>query len=81
MCFEPEPAREVDRRDAGSRPPIDFLTGAVQFAMVSAAQWHGKFVADLEAETARLGKAQMVRVAGLAPADEAWLFGHEPLPR
>ena len=46
--------------------------------MVCPAQRDREFVADLEAETAGLRKPQMVGIAGLAPADEAGLFGHEP---
>ena len=78
MGFEPEPARDGDRLDAASRPPIDFLAGAVQFAMMRAAQRDREFVADLEAESAGLRKPQMVGVGGLPAADEAGLFGHEP---
>jgi hypothetical protein len=44
---------------------------------VSAAQWDREFVADLEAETAGLREPQMVGIAGLAPANEARLFGYE----
>src|SRR6476620_413632 len=46
--------------------------------MVCPAQWDREFVADLEAETAGLREPQMMGIAGLAPADEARLFGHEP---
>ena len=46
--------------------------------MVCPAQWDREFVADLEAETAGLREPQMVGIAGLASADEARLFGHEP---
>ena len=60
-----------------SRPPIDFLAGPVQLPMMRATQRHGELVADLEAETAGLREPQMVRVAGLAAADEARLLGHE----
>ena len=41
------------------------------------AERHRKFIADLLAETARLRKPQMVRVAGLTAADEAGLSGHK----
>ena len=54
-----------------------FLAGAVQFAMMRAAKRDGEFIADLLPKAARLRKAQMVRVAGLAAADEAGLFGHK----
>ncbi len=46
--------------------------------MVCPAQWDREFVADLEAETAGLREPQMMGIAGLAPANEARLFGHEP---
>ena len=77
MCFDPEPARDIDRLDADSRPPIDFLAGPVQLPMMRATQRHRELVADLEAEPAGLCEPQMVRVAGLAAADEAGLFGHK----
>ena len=78
MGFQPKLARQADGLETGFRPPVRFLAGAVQFAMVCPAQRDGEFVADLEAETAGLRKPQMVGIAGLAPADEAGLFGHEP---
>ena len=77
MGFEPKPACSLDGLDSYSRPPIDFLTGPVQFPMVSAAEWHRELVADLEAEPAGLREAQMVGVAGLASADKAALLGHK----
>ena len=73
--FQPQLARESDGLETGFRPPVGFLAGPVQFAMVCAAQRDGKLVADLEAETAGLRKPQMMGIAGLAPADEARLFG------
>ena len=42
------------------------------------AQRHCEFVADFLCQSAGLGKAQMVRVAGFATADEAGLFCNEP---
>ena len=78
MGFQPELARQADGLEICFGPPVRFLTGAVQFAMVCPAQWDREFVADLEAETAGLRKAQMMGIAGLAPANEARLFGHEP---
>ena len=78
MCFEPEPTRGVDRLDAGSRPPIDLLAGPMQLPMMPAAEWDRELVADLETEPAGLRETQMMGIAGLASADEAGLFGHEP---
>src|SRR4051812_29297343 len=43
--------------------------------MMRPAQRHRVLVTDLLAKTMRLGKAHMVRIAGLAPADEARLLG------
>ena len=81
MGFQPKLARQADGLETGFRPPVRFLAGAVQFAMVCAAQWDRELVADLEAETAGLRKPQMVGVAGLASADEAGLFRNEPQMR
>ena len=78
MGFQPKLARQRDGLETGFRPPVRFLAGAVQFAMMCPAQRDGEFVADLEAETAGLRKPQMMGIAGLAPANEARLFGHEP---
>ncbi len=74
MGFQPELARQADGLETCFCPPVRFLTGAVQFAMVCPAQWDRELVADLEAETAGLREAQMVGIAGLAPANEARLF-------
>jgi hypothetical protein len=37
---------------------------AVQFLMMIPAEWYGKFVADLPAKGAGLGKFEMVGIAG-----------------
>jgi hypothetical protein len=50
----------------------------VQFAVMRPAERDREFITDLLAEPARLRKTQMVRVAGLAAADEAGLFRNEP---
>ena len=60
-------SQSLRARLMGSRPAFahqsDFLAGAVQFAMVCPAQRDREFVADLEAQAARLRKPQMVRVS------------------
>ena len=73
--FPPELARQADGLETGFRPPVRFLAGAVQFAMVCPAQRDREFVADLLSQAARLRKTQVVWVAGLAAADKAGLFG------
>jgi hypothetical protein len=45
----------------------------MQFAMMCAAKRDGEFIAD----SARLRKTQMMRVAGFAAADGAGLFGYK----
>ena len=78
MGFQPKLARQADGLETGFRPPVRFLTGAVQFAMVCPAQRDREFVADLLSEPARLRKAKMVRVGRFAAADQAGSFGHKP---
>ena len=77
MGFQPKLARQTDWFQAGGHPPISFLAGAVQLAMMRPAQRYCKFVADLLAEPAGLCKAQMVGVTRLTAADKAGLARHE----
>ena len=51
---------------------------AMQLLMMFAAEWDRKFVADLASERSRLGKFEVVRIARLAPADQARLRGDKP---
>ena len=76
--LRPELVRDPGRLDPGSRPPIHFLAGAVQFAMMRPAQRHRELVTDLLCQTAGLREPQMMRIAGLASADQAGLLGDEP---
>ena len=62
MCCRPQAARGLEWLKAVSRPPLHFLAGPVQFAMMRPAQRDGEFVADLLCEPARLRKTQMVRI-------------------
>ena len=50
----------------------------VNRAVMHAAERHRELIAHLAAERARLREAQMMRVGGLAAADQAGLLGHEP---
>jgi hypothetical protein len=47
------------------------------FAMMRPAERDREFIADLLPKPARLGKAQMVRVAGIAAADKAGLLRYK----
>jgi hypothetical protein len=54
-----------------------FIAATVDLAMVSPAEWHGEFVADLPTKRPRLNVAQMVRVRRAPAADKARLGGDE----
>jgi hypothetical protein len=71
--LNPKRPRGSHRVDTLCAPPNAFVTGAMQFAMMSTAESHGEFVADLEAETSGLRKAQMVGIAGL-PTKRRWVL-------
>ena len=61
--------------DAEMAPPGRFIAAAVHFAMMAAAQRHGKLVADPAPERARLHEAQVVGIRRAAAADQARQFG------
>ena len=75
--MQPEPARDRQRIDLGLLPPRGFVTMPVQLSMVDTAHWDSEFVADLAAQRAWLGKAQMVGVCGQTAANQAGLGGDE----
>ena len=50
---------------------------SVDFAVVQPTERDGIFIADFSAERARLGKAQVMRIARHAAADETGLPGDE----
>ena len=58
-------------------PPRGLVAIAMQVQMVISAQWYGEFVADLASERARLGKFQMMGIAGRASADKTRLGSDE----
>ena len=78
MGFEPERPGCRRRIGTGLLPPCCFVTAAVNFAMVSAAEWHGEFVAHLPAQCPILGKAQMMSIGWRAAADQTGLLDDEP---
>lgn len=50
---------------------------AMQLKMVIPAQWYGECVADLASKRARLGKFEMMGIAGRASADKTRLGSDE----
>ena len=73
MAFLPKPLGNLQRINMQVRPPGSFITRLMQLPMVAAAERHGEFIADFATQGSGLGKAQMMRIARLAPADQARL--------
>src|SRR6266851_4467012 len=73
----PQLAGRLERVDAGCGPPAAFVARAVEFMVVGAAERDRIFVTDLAAKRPSLGEAEVVRIAGLSPTEQAGLRGHE----
>src|SRR5262245_13320677 len=73
----PQLTRDLNGIDAGCPPQTALVAGAMDRAMMDTAERHGELIAGLAAERARLQVPQMVRVAWLAPADQAGLLGEQ----
>ena len=70
----PEPAGNLDRIDAGLPPPRTLVARAVHRAMMPATKWDRELITDLAAERTGLGETEVVRVRGLAAAQETRLL-------
>ncbi len=77
MGLLPELPGDLQRLDAELVPEWQLVAGLMQLPVVTAAERHGELVADLHADGTRLGKAQVVRIAGLTAADQTGLRGDE----
>jgi hypothetical protein len=77
MCLFPELTRNAKGVDFKFVPPCNFIAGLVQLPVMATAERYCKLVADLNAECPRVGKAQMMGVAGLPAADNTRLRGDE----
>jgi len=71
----PKLASDVDRVNAGLLPPGFLITGTVHGAVMRAAERDGKFIAGFAAE--RLHKSDVMRIRGLAAAQQAGLLHHK----
>ena len=78
MRREPQRACGLVRIEPEFLPPPGFITVTMQLAMMSPAEWHREFVADLATERTRLREAQMVRIGWQPAADQARLLDHMP---
>ena len=74
--LSPELTGDVNGVDAGRLPPSLLIAGAMDGAMMRAAERDGEFIAGLAAERPRLQVAKMMCVRLFAAADEARLLGN-----
>jgi hypothetical protein len=65
----PELVSDLERIDACGLPPCALVTGAVDLAVVHAAERDREFIACLAAERTRLRIAKMMRIGWLTAAD------------
>jgi hypothetical protein len=72
--LSPELTGHLDGVDAGRLPPGLLVAGAMDGAMMRAAERDGEFVAGFAAQRARLHAAQMVGIGWPAATDEARLL-------
>ena len=78
MRFEPQLASLDHRINSYLQPPHWFVAAVMNLAMVTAAQWHGEFIAHFAAERWALRKAHVVGIRWLPATDQARLLGDEP---
>ena len=72
--LSPELTGDLDGVDAGRLPPGLLVAGAMDRAVMRAAERDGEFIADFAAERPRLQVAKMMRIGLFAAADEARLL-------
>src|SRR5262245_39433321 len=73
--LSPELAGDLNGVDAGRLPPRLLVAGAMDRAVMRAAERDGEFVAGFAAERPRLQVAKMMRIGLFAAADETRLLG------
>ena len=76
MCPEPQNACRGGRVNANFSPPTGFIGAAMHLAMMSAAQWDSKFIADLAAKRRGLCKSQVMGIGRTRAAHQTSLLGH-----
>src|SRR6266567_3572191 len=74
--LSPELTGDLNGIDAGRLPPGLLVAGAMDRAVMRAAERDGEFVARFAAERPRLQVAKMMRIGLFAAADEARLLGN-----
>ena len=76
--LRPKLARDLGRVDAGRVPPGSLVSGAMDGAVVDAAERHRELIAYLAAECARLRKAEVVGIAGFSRTYQAGMSSDKP---
>ena len=74
--LSPELTSDLDGVDAGRLPPGLFVGGAMNRAVMRAAERDGELIAHFAAERPRLQVAKMMRIGLLAAADETRLLAN-----
>src|SRR5258706_16384268 len=74
--LSPELTGDLNGIDAGRLPPGLLVAGAMDGAVMRAAERDGEFVARFAAESPRLQVAKMMRIGLFAAADETCLSGN-----
>ena len=74
--LSPELTGDLNGVDAGGPPPRLLVAGAMDGAVMRAAERDGEFVAGFAAERSWLQVAKMMRIGLFAAADETRLLGH-----
>lgn len=61
------------RIDFESVPPHNFIAGLMKLPVMASAEWHCELIADFKANSSRLSKPQMMRIARLPTTDQTRL--------
>jgi hypothetical protein len=74
--LSPQLTGDLDGVDTGRLPPGLFVAGAMNRAVMRAAEWDGEFITRFAAKRPRLQVAKMMRIRLYAAANEARLLGN-----
>jgi hypothetical protein len=72
-ALRPKAACNFQRVDLQALPPCNLIAGLMQLTMVDSAKRHRELITDLENDTSRLRKTQVMRIGRSPPADDAGL--------
>ena len=73
MALLPKFSGDFQSVDLVLLPPGGLVASLMELAMMTATERYGELIADLHADGAGLGKAQVMRIRRLPATDEAWL--------